>query len=74
LVLGDIGADAALPVMEGKALLMKRFAGLDAWPICLDTKDPDEIVTYLQGNCTRHWCHQSWKISVHRAVSRLKED
>jgi malate dehydrogenase (oxaloacetate-decarboxylating) len=44
LGLGDIGADAALPVMEGKALLMKRFAGLDAWPICLDTKDPDEIV------------------------------
>jgi malate dehydrogenase (oxaloacetate-decarboxylating) len=44
LGLGDIGADAALPVMEGKALLMKRFASLDAWPICLDTKDPDEIV------------------------------
>ena len=44
LGLGDIGPDAALPVMEGKALLMKRFAGLDAWPICLDTKDPDEIV------------------------------
>lgn len=44
LGLGDIGADAALPVMEGKALLMKRFANLDAWPICLDTKDPDEIV------------------------------
>lgn len=44
LGLGDIGPAAALPVMEGKALLMKRFAGLDAWPICLDTKDPDEIV------------------------------
>lgn len=44
LGLGDIGAAAALPVMEGKALLMKRFANLDAWPICLDTKDPDEIV------------------------------
>ena len=44
LGLGDIGPEAALPVMEGKALLMKRFANLDAWPICLDTKDPDEIV------------------------------
>lgn len=44
LGLGDIGPAAALPVMEGKALLMKRFADLDAWPICLDTKDPDEIV------------------------------
>jgi len=44
LGLGDIGPAAALPVMEGKALLMKRFANLDAWPICLDTKDPDEIV------------------------------
>lgn len=45
LGLGDIGPAAALPVMEGKALLMKRFAGLDAWPICLDTKDPEEIIS-----------------------------
>ncbi len=44
LGLGDIGADAALPVMEGKALLFKRFADIDAWPICLDTKNVDEIV------------------------------
>ena len=44
LGLGDIGPAAALPVMEGKALLMKKFAGLDAWPICLDTKDPVEII------------------------------
>lgn len=44
LGLGDIGPEAALPVMEGKALLMKRFAGIDAWPICLDTKDPEEII------------------------------
>ncbi len=48
LGLGDIGPAAALPVMEGKALLMKRFAGLDAWPICLDTKDPDEIVKIVK--------------------------
>src|SRR3989304_798226 len=50
LGLGDIGPAAAMPVMEGKALLFKHFAGVDAWPICLDTKDPDEIVkvvTYL---------------------------
>jgi malate dehydrogenase (oxaloacetate-decarboxylating) len=44
LGLGDIGPEAALPVMEGKAILFKEFAGVDAWPICLATKDPDEIV------------------------------
>jgi len=44
LGLGDIGPLAALPVMEGKAALFKEFAGVDAWPICLDTKDVDEIV------------------------------
>jgi malate dehydrogenase (oxaloacetate-decarboxylating) len=44
LGLGDIGPEAALPVMEGKAELFKEFGGIDAWPICLDTKDPDEIV------------------------------
>jgi malate dehydrogenase (oxaloacetate-decarboxylating) len=44
LGLGDIGPAAAMPVMEGKACLFKEFAGVDAFPICLDTKDPDEIV------------------------------
>ena len=44
LGLGNIGPEAALPVMEGKAALFKRFAGIDAWPICLDTQDTDEIV------------------------------
>jgi malate dehydrogenase (oxaloacetate-decarboxylating) len=44
LGLGDIGPEAAMPVMEGKALLFKEFAGVDAFPICLNTKDPDEIV------------------------------
>jgi malate dehydrogenase (oxaloacetate-decarboxylating) len=44
LGLGDIGPEAAMPVMEGKAMLFKEFAGIDAWPICLATKDPDEIV------------------------------
>jgi malate dehydrogenase (oxaloacetate-decarboxylating) len=44
LGLGDIGPKAAMPVMEGKALLFKAFAGVDAFPICLDTTDPDEII------------------------------
>ena len=44
LGLGDIGPEAALPVMEGKAMLFKEFGGVDAWPVCLATKDPDEIV------------------------------
>ena len=44
LGLGDIGPAAALPVMEGKAMLFKEFAGIDAFPICLQTQDPDEIV------------------------------
>jgi malate dehydrogenase (oxaloacetate-decarboxylating) len=44
LGLGDIGPEAAMPVMEGKAMLFKEFAAVDAFPICLDTKDPDEIV------------------------------
>src|SRR5947208_13482510 len=44
LGLGNLGPEAALPVMEGKAMLFKEFAGIDAWPICLATKDVDEIV------------------------------
>ncbi|HSD80180.1 MAG TPA: ACT domain-containing protein, partial [Solirubrobacteraceae bacterium] len=48
LGLGDIGPGGALPVMEGKAVLFKEFAGVDAFPICLDTKDPDEIVMIVR--------------------------
>jgi malate dehydrogenase (oxaloacetate-decarboxylating) len=48
LGLGDIGPAAAMPVMEGKAVLFKEFAGVDAFPICLDTKDPDEIVAIVK--------------------------
>jgi len=48
LGLGTIGPGAALPVMEGKAALFKRFAGIDAWPICLDTQDVDEIVQVVR--------------------------
>ena len=44
LGLGNIGPEAAMPVMEGKALLFKEFGGVDAFPICLSTQDPDEIV------------------------------
>jgi malate dehydrogenase (oxaloacetate-decarboxylating) len=48
LGLGDIGPEAAMPVMEGKALLFKEFGGVDAWPICLATKDVDAIVAAVQ--------------------------
>ncbi len=48
LGLGNIGPEAAMPVMEGKAALFKRFGGIDAWPLCLDTQDVDEIVTVVK--------------------------
>ncbi len=48
LGLGDIGPEAALPVMEGKAVLFKEFGGVNAFPICLATKDPDEIVAAVK--------------------------
>src|ERR671922_2002646 len=48
LGLGDIGPAAAMPVMEGKAVLFKEFAGVDAFPLCLDTKDADEIVAIVK--------------------------
>src|SRR5690348_2064224 len=48
LGLGNLGPGAALPVMEGKAALFKRFADIDAWPICLDTTDVDEIVAVVK--------------------------
>ena len=44
LGLGDIGPEAALPVMEGKAVILKEFGGVDSWPICLNTKDTEEII------------------------------
>jgi malate dehydrogenase (oxaloacetate-decarboxylating) len=48
LGLGNIGPAAALPVMEGKAALFKQFAGVDAWPVCLDTQDTDQIVEIVR--------------------------
>lgn len=49
LGLGNLGPEAALPVMEGKVMLFKELAGIDAWPLCLATQDPDEIVRIVQG-------------------------
>jgi len=48
LGLGDIGPEAAMPVMEGKAMLFKEFGGVDAFPICLRTKDPKEIISVVK--------------------------
>lgn len=48
LGLGDIGPEAAMPVMEGKAMLFKQLAGIDAFPLCLDTKDPEEIIAVVK--------------------------
>jgi malate dehydrogenase (oxaloacetate-decarboxylating) len=48
LGLGDIGPRAAMPVMEGKAMLFKEFAGIDAWPLCLDTTETDEIIAIVK--------------------------
>ncbi|HJU05790.1 MAG TPA: NAD-dependent malic enzyme [Nitrospiraceae bacterium] len=49
LGLGNLGPEAALPVMEGKSMLFREFAGIDAWPICLSTQDPEEIIRIVQG-------------------------
>src|SRR5215207_7069753 len=48
LGLGDIGPEAAMPVMEGKAMLFKEFGGVDAFPLCLDTKDPEAIIATVK--------------------------
>ncbi|SEP87750.1 NAD-dependent malic enzyme [Lentzea albida] len=48
LGLGNLGPAAALPVMEGKAALFKKFAGVDAWPVCLDTQDTEEIIRAVE--------------------------
>jgi malate dehydrogenase (oxaloacetate-decarboxylating) len=69
LGLGDIGPEAAMPVMEGKALLFKEFAGVDAFPLCLATKDVDSIVEFVK------WWRQrsgrsTWRTSLRHVVSR----
>ena len=77
LGLGDIGPAAALPVMEGKAQLFKEFAGVDAFPICLSTKDPDEIVRTVKSISTVFGGINLEDISAPRCFEiedRLKEE
>src|SRR6478736_2614794 len=77
LGLGDIGPAAALPVMEGKAMLFKEFAGVDAFPICLNTKDPDEIVRTVKNIDTAFGGINLEDISAPRCFEieeRLKEE
>ena len=77
LGLGDIGPAAAMPVMEGKAMLFKEFAGVDAFPICLSTKDPDEIVRSVKAIATAFGGINLEDISAPRCFEiedRLKEE
>jgi malate dehydrogenase (oxaloacetate-decarboxylating) len=77
LGLGDIGPAAAMPVMEGKAMLFKEFAGVDAFPICLNTKDPDEIVRTVKAIATAFGGINLEDISAPRCFEiedRLKEE
>jgi malate dehydrogenase (oxaloacetate-decarboxylating) len=77
LGLGDIGPAAAMPVMEGKAMLFKEFAGVDAFPICLSTKDPDEIVRTVKSIATAFGGINLEDISAPRCFEieeRLKEE
>ncbi|HEY6119431.1 MAG TPA: malic enzyme-like NAD(P)-binding protein, partial [Pyrinomonadaceae bacterium] len=77
LGLGDIGPAAAMPVMEGKAMLFKEFGGVDAFPICLNTKDPDEIVRTVKAISTVFGGINLEDISAPRCFEiedRLKEE
>jgi len=77
LGLGDIGPEAALPVMEGKAVLFKEFGGVDAFPICLDTKDTEEIITTIKRIAPGFGGINLEDISAPRCVeieTRLKEE
>jgi len=77
LGLGDIGPAAAMPVMEGKAMLFKEFAGVNAFPICLSTKDPDEIVRTIKAISTAFGGINLEDISAPRCFEiedRLKEE
>ena len=77
LGLGDIGPEAALPVMEGKAILFKTFAGVDAFPICLDTKDTEEIIETVKRIAPGFGGINLEDISAPRCVEierRLKEE
>ena len=77
LGLGDIGPEAAMPVMEGKAMLFKEFADVDAFPICLDTRDPDQIVNAVRPLAPTFGGINLEDISAPRCFGieqRLKED
>jgi malate dehydrogenase (oxaloacetate-decarboxylating) len=77
LGLGDIGPAAAMPVMEGKAMLFKEFGGINAFPICLNTKDPDEIVRTVKAISTAFGGINLEDISAPRCFEiedRLKEE
>ncbi|HKO97966.1 MAG TPA: malic enzyme-like NAD(P)-binding protein [Pyrinomonadaceae bacterium] len=77
LGLGDIGPAAAMPVMEGKAMLFKEFGGVNAFPICLSTKDPDEIVRTVKSISTAFGGINLEDISAPRCFeieSRLKSE
>ena len=72
LGLGNLGPEAALPVMEGKAMIFKEFANIDAWPICLATQNVDEIVRQSK-TLLRLLAGSIWKISARRVVLKLKK-
>lgn len=77
LGLGNIGPEAALPVMEGKAILFKQFAGVDAFPICLDTQDTEEIIKTVKLLAPTFGGINLEDISAPRCVeieTRLKEE
>lgn len=77
LGLGDIGPEAAMPVMEGKSMLFKGFGGVDAFPICLDTKDVDEIIETVKRIAPTFGGINLEDISAPRCVEierRLKEE
>ena len=70
LGLGDIGPEAAMPVMEGKAMLFKELGGVDAFPLCLDTTDVDEIVAHRRRASRRRSAASTSRTSRRRAASR----
>ncbi len=59
LGLGDIGPEAGLPVMEGKAVLFKEFGGVDAFPICIDAHDAASVIAACKAIAAHLWRHQS---------------
>ncbi len=74
LGLGDIGAAAAMPVMEGKAVLFKRFGGVDAIPVCINEKDPDKFVAIVKALETSHGTAIAAVSAVLGALRFVKKD